>query len=63
MVLGVRFTLGTAGEGDAARNRSRSAPESSPLRLAFPLANGLLRRRAERATSGEGVRGMRGGDE
>jgi hypothetical protein len=63
MVRGVRLMFGTAGEGEAARNRSRSAPESSPLRLVLPFANGLLRRRAERAISGEGVRGMRGGDD
>ena len=52
---------GTAGEGEAARNMSKSAA-SSLLRDEF-AANGLERRRAERAISGEGVRGIRGGEE
>lgn len=52
---------GTAGEGDAARNISRSAA-SSLFRDEFG-PNGFDRRRAERATSGDGVRGMRGGEE
>lgn len=49
---------GTAGEGEAARNMRRSA---SSLRDAG--LKGLLRKRAERATSGDGVRGMRGGED
>jgi hypothetical protein len=52
---------GTAGDGEAARNISRSAA-SSLLREDVAL-NGLERSRAERATSGEGVRGIRGGEE
>lgn len=50
--------LGLAGDGDAARNMSRSA--ASSLR---ELLNGLFRILAERATSGDGVRGILGGEE
>ena len=52
---------GTAGDGEAARNMSRSA--ASSLLREDVAAKGLARRRAERARSGEGVRGMRGGEE
>jgi hypothetical protein len=55
------FLPGLAGDGDVAKNMSRSA---SSLRVAAVFAKGLLRRRAERATSGLGVLGiMRGGEE
>jgi hypothetical protein len=64
MLRGVRVAFGCAGDGDVARNMSKSAPESPPLPLAFGFGNGLLLRRAERARSGEGVRGIRcGGDD
>lgn len=52
---------GTAGDGEAAKNIRRSAA-SSLLREVLPL-NGLDRRRALLATSGEGVRGRRGGED
>lgn len=62
-VRGVRVPFGWAGDGEAARNISRSAPESSPFCFVYWLGKGLLRKRAERATSGDGVRGTRGGEE
>jgi hypothetical protein len=60
--IGVRgLRDGTAGEGDAARNIRRSAALSLLRDELGP--KGFERRRAERATSGEGVLGMRGGEE
>lgn len=65
LVRGVRAALGCAGDGLAARNMSRSAPVSSPFWFVCALGKGLPLSRAERARSGEGVRGMRcrGGEE
>ena len=56
---------GRAGVGDVARYISRLA-SSSPVfsaRAAPAALKPLCRRRAERATSGGGVRGARGGDD
>jgi hypothetical protein len=55
---GVRVAFGWAGDGDAARNMSRSAPVSSPFWFVCALGKGLLLNRAERARSGLGVRGI-----
>jgi hypothetical protein len=55
---------GRAGVGDVARYMSRLASSSPvlPSRAAPAALKPLCRRRAERATSGGGVRGARGGD-
>jgi hypothetical protein len=55
---------GRAGVGDVARYISKLASSSPflPSRAAPAAVKPLCRRRAERATSGGGVRGARGGD-
>jgi hypothetical protein len=60
-VRGLWFRDGTAGDGDAAKNIKRSAASSELREVAF--ANGLDLRRADLATSGDGVRGMWGGED
>lgn len=56
--IGVLVTR-IAGEGEAARKRRRSAPSLPPVVWEDwgELSKGLLRRRAERARAGDGVRG------
>ena len=56
---------GRAGVGDVARYMRRFASSSPvfPSRAAPAALKPLWRRRAERATSGGGVRGARGGDD
>ena len=64
-VEGAFWRRGCAGEGEAARNMSRSAPSSllGGFRDCSPWLKGLLCSRAERTGSGDGVRGTRGGEE